>query len=215
MFFLNMSTELWQKYLWLKVLEPATSCGRDQDGATAPTRRMWEAGFLNWSRFMLRLFIRSPEFAEFTEFNESSAPLRKNFSVFTNYLSFETGRQLSPEEYNELGSARESWCAVERKKEQDWCRATRKHYPTVHLKSEVLTSGAPGEEPRCTWNVDKPTHKEKRHYTSWSKWCILRDNLHMTKVNSTVVRKNWVRKKIELFERWSTKAKLFVQLSVI
>ena len=110
-----------------------------------------------------------PEFAEFNEFNESSAPLRKNSSVFTNYLSFETGRQLSPEEYNELGSARESWCAVERKKEQDWCRATRKHYPTEHLKSEVLTGSAPGEEPRCTWNVDKPTHKEKRHYTSWSK----------------------------------------------
>ena len=195
MFFLNMSTELWQKYLWLKVLEPATSCGRDQDGATAPTRRMWETGFLNWSQFMLRIFIRFPEFAEFTEFTESSAPLRKNSSVFTNYLSFETGRQLSPEEYNELGSARESWCAVERKKEQDWCRATRKHYPTVHLKSEVLASGEPGDEPRCTWNVDKPTHKEKRHYTSWSKWRTLG-----AKGNSTVVRKNWVWKKIELFE---------------
>ena len=97
------------------------------------------------------------------------APHARDENVFTSYLSCGAGRQLSPEEYNALGSARETWCAVERQKEQDWCRATRKHYPTLHLKSEVLTASGLEKEPRCTWDVNKPTHKERRHYTSWSK----------------------------------------------
>ena len=52
----------------LKVLEPATSCVRDQDVTTAPARHMWEIGTLKWVPFMLQWFIWFREFAEFTEF---------------------------------------------------------------------------------------------------------------------------------------------------
>ena len=41
---------------------------------TVPVRPMWETGSLNWAQFM----IRFPEFAEVTEFNESSAPFKQN-----------------------------------------------------------------------------------------------------------------------------------------
>ena len=78
-FFLNVFTEFSKfsdkKYLSLKGLEPATSCVRDQDAITAPARQMWETGSLNWDKFMLQWFIRFPDFSEF---NESSVPFRKN-----------------------------------------------------------------------------------------------------------------------------------------
>ena len=35
---------------------------------------------------MLQWFIRFPEFAEINEFNESSAPIRKNFNVTAKIL---------------------------------------------------------------------------------------------------------------------------------
>ena len=57
----------------------ATSCVRDQHATTTPARHMWEIGSLNWAQFMLQWFI---SFSEFTEFSESSAPFRKNYSVF-------------------------------------------------------------------------------------------------------------------------------------
>ena len=54
---------------------PATSCVRDQDATTAPSRHMWEIGTLNWAHIMLQWFTRFPEFVEF---DESSVPFRKN-----------------------------------------------------------------------------------------------------------------------------------------
>ena len=65
----------------VKDLEPATSYVRDQGPTTAPARHMSESRSLNWDQFMLHWFIRFPEFAEFTELNESSAPFRKNSIV--------------------------------------------------------------------------------------------------------------------------------------
>ena len=62
----------------VKGLEPATSCVREQDVTTVPSRHMWETGSLNWSWFMIQRFIKFPEFAEFSE---SSAPFRKNSMV--------------------------------------------------------------------------------------------------------------------------------------
>ena len=50
----------------------AISCVRDQDATTAPARHTLETGSLNWAQFMLLRFIR------WSEFNESSAPFRKN-----------------------------------------------------------------------------------------------------------------------------------------
>ena len=46
-----------------------------------PARHMWERGSLNWVQFMLQWFIRFPEFAEFTKFNEIFALFRKNSNV--------------------------------------------------------------------------------------------------------------------------------------
>ena len=71
----------WPKYMPLKGLEPATSCVRDQDATTVPARYMSGTVSLNWAQFMLQWFIRFPEFNEITEFNESSAPFRKNSIV--------------------------------------------------------------------------------------------------------------------------------------
>ena len=68
----------WQKCLSVKGLVPATSCVRDQDATTVPERHMWETGSLNWPQFMFQWFIRLPDCVQFTEFNESSAPFRKN-----------------------------------------------------------------------------------------------------------------------------------------
>ena len=70
-----------QKYLSWKGRKPATFCVRDQDDTTAPARHMWETWSFNWDQLMLRWFIRFIEFAEITEFNESSAPFRKNSNV--------------------------------------------------------------------------------------------------------------------------------------
>ena len=85
-FFLNVSlnsvnlvTKIFA--ITVKGLEPATSCVRDQDATIAPARHMWETESLNWAQSMLQLFIRFPEF---TEFNESSAPLRKSSIFFIN-----------------------------------------------------------------------------------------------------------------------------------
>ena len=70
---LNSVTKIF--FITVKGLEPATSCARSQNATTVPARHMWETGSLNWPQFMLQWFIRFPEFAEF---NESSAPFRKN-----------------------------------------------------------------------------------------------------------------------------------------
>ena len=62
----------------VKGLKPATSCVRNQDVTTMPTRHTWETGSLNWAQLMLQWFIRFSEFAEITEFNESSTAFSGN-----------------------------------------------------------------------------------------------------------------------------------------
>ena len=74
-----------------------------------------------------------------------------------------SGKALSQQDAYELGAARESWCAVELQKEQDWCRAQRQHYQQ-QFKSSVFDSPAPESEARCTFSVNAPTHKERRHF---------------------------------------------------
>jgi len=74
------------------------------------------------------------------------------------------GARMDIDEAYKMGVSRESWCAVEMKKEQDWCRATRQHYKE-HLKSSLFTSSGPVEsEPRCNWAVNAPTHRQKKHF---------------------------------------------------
>ena len=46
------------------LLEPAASCGRDQDATTVSATHIGEAGSLNWAQFMLQWFVRFPEFNE-------------------------------------------------------------------------------------------------------------------------------------------------------
>ncbi|KAL3874423.1 hypothetical protein ACJMK2_037436 [Sinanodonta woodiana] len=75
-----------------------------------------------------------------------------------------SGQHLSPEEARKLGEQRESWCAVEMKKEQSWMRATRKHFEE-QFTSKVFEDKTLGYEPRCTFTVDAPTHRERRHYS--------------------------------------------------
>jgi hypothetical protein len=71
----------------------------------------------------------------------------------------------------QLWASRESWCAVEMKKEQDWCRTERQHYGH-HIQSSVgLFQQGPAEtEERCTFKVDDNTHKEKRHFAEKRKY---------------------------------------------
>ena len=52
------------------------------DAKTAPARHVWERGSSNWAKFILQRFIRFPEFSEF---NESSVPFRKNSIVYFNF----------------------------------------------------------------------------------------------------------------------------------
>ncbi len=75
-----------------------------------------------------------------------------------------SGQKLGPQEAYDLGMERDSWCTVEKKKEEDWCRATRKHY-SQQFKSEVFNSGVLIEsEPRCSFQVNTPTHRERKHF---------------------------------------------------
>ena len=67
----------------VKGFEPATCCVGHQDVIAMPARHMWEMGSLNRAQFMLQWFIRFRECAEFTEFNESSDPLKKITNVTT------------------------------------------------------------------------------------------------------------------------------------
>lgn len=84
---------------------------------------------------------------------------------------YKPGQKLTPSQSKELGEARESWCAVELLKEQDWCRATRQHY-NENFKSTIFSDRAPDSEPRCTFQVDKPTHRERRHFKSTNVSCL-------------------------------------------
>lgn len=76
--------------------------------------------------------------------------------------------KLSPAEAKAIGEARESWCAVEMKKEQSWCRKERKHHQD-QFTSCVFDEQKSGYQPRCTFEIDAPTHRERRHNREQSK----------------------------------------------
>jgi len=73
----------------------------------------------------------------------------------------------SPAEAKVVGESRETWCAVEMKKEQTFCRTERKHDDKI-LSSCVFDVQRPQYEPRCTFAVNAPTHRERRHYDQQS-----------------------------------------------
>jgi len=75
------------------------------------------------------------------------------------------GQIMDPKDSYEFGFARESWCCVEMKKEQDWCRATRRNFKDS-FNSSVFSPDTIEAAPRCTWNVNAPTHRERRHFLS-------------------------------------------------
>ncbi|XP_067942387.1 spermatogenesis-associated protein 45-like [Watersipora subatra] len=67
---------------------------------------------------------------------------------------------------NKLGESRETWCAVEKMKEEDFCRAQRKHFD-IHLQQSAQT-GQAAEIPvqsRCEWKPEKPKLKERKHFS--------------------------------------------------
>ena len=81
-------------------------------------------------------------------------------------------QRLSPAEANAIYNQRESWCAVESKKEQSWCRKERMHSDEI-LKSSVFDIQTPVNEPRCTFTVSAPTHKERKHFRQQCKLIYL------------------------------------------
>lgn len=89
-----------------------------------------------------------------------------------------SNEKLSPQQAYDVGMSRESWCAVELQKEQDWCRAERKHFKKQFNKSTVFgsTATAPSAEPRCCWQATSKTqsHREKRHFQNKyeNKWKV-------------------------------------------
>lgn len=76
--------------------------------------------------------------------------------------------KLSPTDARAIGEARESWCAVEMKKEQSWCRTERKHHGD-QFTSTAFDEHKPGYQPRCTFEINAPTHRERKHYREQSK----------------------------------------------
>lgn len=77
-------------------------------------------------------------------------------------------QRLSSAEATKLGESRETWCAVEWKKEQDWCRTQRSHFPQ-QFQSCVFQEQQPASDNRCTFAVDAPTHRQRRHFDEQSK----------------------------------------------
>lgn len=72
-----------------------------------------------------------------------------------------------------LGASRETWCAVECKKEQDWCRATRKHF-SQHLESSVFNpNGCEVEEPKKNvFDPEKTPPKQRKHFDQHNASCL-------------------------------------------
>ncbi|CAL1538536.1 unnamed protein product [Lymnaea stagnalis] len=68
----------------------------------------------------------------------------------------------------QTGEMRETWCAVERMKEEDWCRKQRAHIPRYQeeMKSDIFgfCIDTSQNEPRCTFEKPKPRHTERRHF---------------------------------------------------
>ncbi|KAL8611164.1 hypothetical protein ACOMHN_064454 [Nucella lapillus] len=84
-------------------------------------------------------------------------------------------RKLSPEESRALFEQRETWCAVDKMKEEDFCRVKRKHYKH-HMESHIFEDMTPVAEPRCTFDVKGPKHFHRRHFPAnhlISKWTVM------------------------------------------
>ncbi|KAK0046883.1 protein SPATA45 [Biomphalaria pfeifferi] len=68
----------------------------------------------------------------------------------------------------QLGEARETWCAVERMKEEDWCRKQRAHIPRYQeeMKSDIFGFCVTSTqfEDRCTFEPPKARRREMKHY---------------------------------------------------
>ena len=93
---------------------------------------------------------------------------------------------MSPAAAKELGEQRESWCAVEMKKEQSWDRKNRKHYDEI-LESTVFDIHKPKYEPRCSFEVNAPTHRERRHFDQQCKFKAFKVLPTLAKQNVTTV----------------------------
>ena len=78
------------------------------------------------------------------------------------------GQEMTYAQIQEAGEARETWCTVDGRKEADWCRANRKHFKE-HLHSTVFDPPKIGDIVRCTWQVNRPTHLQRRHYRTHRK----------------------------------------------
>ncbi|GFO27911.1 hypothetical protein PoB_005441600 [Plakobranchus ocellatus] len=67
-----------------------------------------------------------------------------------------------------LGEQRETWCAVERMKEEAWCRKERGHIQRYQdeMDSDVFHRTGCNKviEERCTFAPDKPMHRQQRHF---------------------------------------------------
>ena len=59
----------------------------------------------------------------------------------------------------------QTWCAVERKKEEDWCRKNRRHYKD-HLKSVIFDNNEKSQlDPKWKmWAQNENKHFESKHF---------------------------------------------------
>lgn len=78
-------------------------------------------------------------------------------------MSGEKKAELSAVQKMKMFEARETWCAVERKKEADWCRKTRRHYDH-HLQSELTKPVKLEADSRCVFVAEDTTRPEMRHF---------------------------------------------------
>ncbi|XP_078671532.1 protein SPATA45 homolog [Branchiostoma floridae x Branchiostoma belcheri] len=70
----------------------------------------------------------------------------------------------SQDELRQIGEQRESWCTVDSNALRIWCRPERKHAQQA-FRSDVFSPNRNEQtEPRCTFQVNAPTHRERRHY---------------------------------------------------
>jgi len=67
------------------------------------------------------------------------------------------------EQAKALSEHRETWCAVERMKEEDWCRKNMRHYGH-HLESHLFEDEGFVTKPRTEFQVNAPTHLERKHF---------------------------------------------------
>ena len=71
----NQFLEFYYNFFAKRSIRSCNLLCKDRDVSTAPARRKQQRESLDWPQFMIRWFIRFPEF---TEFNKISTPFRKN-----------------------------------------------------------------------------------------------------------------------------------------